>query len=66
MTLRFGCGTGFQEVDVPDRNLIGWLHANAILPALTGARRILFGIRTQKYWQCLTAAPRCRSRQNDF
>ena len=40
MRLRFGCGTGFQEVDVPDKNLIGELHANTVPLALTGSAEV--------------------------
>ena len=44
MKLRFGFGTGFQEVEVPEQNLIGELHANEVPVGLTGeaeARRAL-------------------------
>lgn len=37
MKLRFGFGTGFQEVDVPEQNFIGELHANEVPVGLTGA-----------------------------
>lgn len=40
MKLRFGFGTGFQEVDVPDENLIGELHANDVPVALTGEAEV--------------------------
>ena len=37
MKLQFGFGTGIQEVDVPEKNLIGELHANPVPAGLTGA-----------------------------
>ena len=40
MKLRFGFGAGFQEVEVPDDNLIGELHANDVPVSLTGAAEI--------------------------
>ena len=40
MKLRFGCGVGFQEVDVPDKNLIGELHANDVPVGLTGEAEV--------------------------
>ena len=40
MKLRFGFGTGFQEVDVPDENLIGELHANEVPVGLTGEAEV--------------------------
>lgn len=40
MKLQFGFGTGIQEVDVPDQNLIGVLHANEVPVALTGAAEV--------------------------
>lgn len=40
MKLRFGCGTGFQEVDVPDNNLIGELHANDVPVGLIGEAEV--------------------------
>ncbi len=40
MKLRFGFGTGFQEVDVPDENLIGELHANDVPVTLTGEAEV--------------------------
>ena len=36
MRLTFGMGTGTQEVEVPEKNLIGELHANEVEPGLTG------------------------------
>ena len=36
MKLEFGFGTGVQTVEVPDRNLIGELHANKVPAGLTG------------------------------
>ena len=41
MKLRFGFGTGFQEVEVPEQNLIGELHANAVPTGLTGEAEVL-------------------------
>ena len=32
MKLRFGFGNGFQEAEVPEKNLIGELHANPVPP----------------------------------
>ena len=40
MKLRFGFGAGFQEVDVPDENLIGELHANDVPVGLTGEAEV--------------------------
>ncbi len=40
MKLRFGFGTGFQEVDVPDKNLIAELHANDVPVELTGEAEV--------------------------
>ena len=40
MKLRFGCGTGFQEVEVPEKNLMGELHANKVPLGLTGAAEV--------------------------
>ncbi len=40
MRLRFGFGTGYQEVEVPDRNLIGELHANPVETELTGEAEV--------------------------
>ena len=40
MKLRFGFGAGFQEVDVPDENLIGELHANDVPVTLTGEAEV--------------------------
>ena len=45
MKLRFGCGTGFQEVDVPDKNLIGELHANDVPTELTGEAEVERALR---------------------
>ncbi len=41
MKLRFGFGTGFQEVEVPEQNLIGELHANKVETELTGEAEVL-------------------------
>lgn len=41
MKLRFGFGTGFQEVDVPEENLIGELHANDVPMDLIGEAEVL-------------------------
>ena len=40
MKLRFGFGTGFQEVEVPEQNLIGELHANEVPVGLTGEAEV--------------------------
>ena len=40
MKLRFGFGTGFQEVDVPNKNLIAELHANDVPVELTGEAEV--------------------------
>ncbi len=40
MELRFGIGTGYQTVNVPDENLMGELHANKIDTELTGAEEV--------------------------
>lgn len=40
MKLRFGYGTGFQEVEVPDKNLIAELHANDVPVELTGEAEV--------------------------
>ena len=45
MKLRFGCGAGFQEVDVPDKNLIGELHANDVPMGLTGEAEVERALR---------------------
>ena len=46
MKLRFGFGTGFQEVDVPDENLIGELHANEVPVGLTGEAEVERALKT--------------------
>ena len=40
MKLTFGFGTGVQEVEVPERNLIGELHANPVPLGLTGEAEV--------------------------
>ncbi len=40
MKLRFGFGTGFQEVEVPEENLIGELHANDVPVDLFGEAEV--------------------------
>ncbi len=40
MKLEFGYGTGVQEVQVPDRNLLGVLHANQVPLELTGEAEV--------------------------
>lgn len=45
MKLRFGFGTGFQEVDVPDKNLIGELRANDVPVGLTGEAEVERALR---------------------
>jgi len=45
MELRFGIGTGYQTVQVPDGNLMGVLHANEVTPELTGADEVVRALR---------------------
>ena len=45
MKLTFGFGTGVQEVEVPERNLIGELHANDVPLGLTGEAEVLRALR---------------------
>lgn len=40
MKLRFGCGAGTQEAEVPERNLLGVLHANEVALGLTGEAEV--------------------------
>ncbi len=40
MRLSFGCGTGVQEVEVPEKNLLGVLHANEVPAGLTGEAEV--------------------------
>ncbi len=40
MKLRFGFGTGFQEVEVPEQNFIGELHANEVPVGVTGEAEV--------------------------
>lgn len=40
MKLRFGIGSGFQDVEVPERNLLGVLHENEVEPGLTGEEEV--------------------------
>lgn len=40
MKLSFGFGTGTQEVEVPDKNLLGVLHANEVELGLTGEAEV--------------------------
>ncbi len=40
MLLRFGFGTGTQEVQAPDKNLMGVLHANEVELGLTGEAEV--------------------------
>ncbi len=40
MKLSFGLGTGTQEVDVPEKNLLGVLHANEVELGLTGEAEV--------------------------
>lgn len=40
MKLSFGFGTGTQEVEVPDKNLLGVLHANEVELGLTGEEEV--------------------------
>ena len=45
MKLTFGFGTGVQEVEVPERNLIGELHANPVPLGLTGEAEVIRALR---------------------
>ena len=45
MKLTFGFGTGVQEVEVPERNLIGELHANDVPLGLTGEAEVIRALR---------------------
>ena len=40
MKLCFGCGVGTQEAEVPERNLLGVLHANEVALGLTGEAEV--------------------------
>ena len=40
MLLRFGFGAGTQEVQAPDKNLMGVLHANEVELGLTGEAEV--------------------------
>ena len=40
MKLTFGFGSSVQEVEVPERNLIGELHANPVPLGLTGEAEV--------------------------
>lgn len=40
MKLRFGIGDGFQEVEVPEGNLLDVLHENEVEPGLTGEAEV--------------------------
>ena len=40
MRLSFGFGTSTQEVEVPEKNLMGELHANAVPTGLTGEAEV--------------------------
>ena len=40
MKLRFGIGSGFQEAEVPEGNLLGVLHENEVEPGLTGEAEV--------------------------
>ena len=45
MKLRYGFGNGFQEVEVPEKNLIGELHANPVPPGLPEAEEVARALR---------------------
>jgi len=45
MKIRFGFGTGFQDVEVPDNNLIGELHANPVPVGLKGEEEVVRAMR---------------------
>ena len=40
MKLQFGIGSGFQEAEVPERNLLGVLHENEVEQGLTGEEEV--------------------------
>ncbi len=40
MKLRFGFGTGTQEAEIPEKNLLGVLRANEAAPGLTGEAEV--------------------------
>lgn len=40
MRLSFGFGAGIQEAEVPEKNLLGVLHANEVAPGLTGEAEV--------------------------
>ncbi len=40
MKLRFGCGTGYQEVEVPEAHFLGALHANEVSVGLMGEAEV--------------------------
>ena len=40
MKLRFGCGTGYQEVEVPEEHFLGELHANEVSVGLVGEAEV--------------------------
>jgi len=45
MKLHFGFGTAVQEVEVPEKNLMGELHANEVEVALTGEDEVRRALR---------------------
>ena len=45
MKLTFGFGSSVQEVEVPERNLIGELHANDVPLGLTGEAEVIRALR---------------------
>ena len=45
MKLSFGFGTGVQEVDVPEKNLIGVLRANEVEAPVSEAEEVLRALR---------------------
>ncbi len=45
MKLSFGFGTSTQEVEVPEQNLIGVLHANEVETKLTGEAEVVRALR---------------------
>ncbi len=40
MKLQFGLGAGVQEAEVPEKNLLGVLHANEVAPGLAGEAEV--------------------------
>ncbi len=45
MKLSFGFGTSTQEVEVPEKNLMGVLHANEVKTGLVGEEEVKRALR---------------------